>query len=51
MGLDLMNTIAALQAQVLTLLELRKQLYVLFSQLPGDDAQTTGSILGKATLE
>lgn len=51
MGLDLMNTIAPLQAEALTLLELRKQLYVQFSQLPGDYAQTTGSILGRATFE
>lgn len=46
MGLNLMNTIASLQAQVLTLLELTKQLYVQFNQLPGDYVQTTGSILG-----
>lgn len=49
MGLDLMNTIASLQAQALTLLELKKQLYAQFSQLPGDYTQTTGSILGRAT--
>lgn len=46
MGLDIIYTIASLQAQGLTLLELTEQLYVQFSQLPGDYAQTTGSILG-----